>query len=44
MVGNKKALFKNINEYCLFFKKNYSEFMPLTFHIEKANSKKFKLF
>ena len=44
MMGNKKALFKNVVQYHEFRGKYPFEFIPLTFHIEKLNSKVWKTF
>ncbi len=38
MLGNKKALFYNIIEYCKHKKLNPYEFIPMTFHIRSIFS------
>lgn len=44
MLGNKKALFYNMTEYKTFKNQGMFEYIPLTFHVEKINSKAFKAF
>ena len=36
LLGNKKAMFYNIREYCRLTNKKTSDYVPLTFHIKKG--------
>ena len=36
LLGNKKAMFYLMKEYCRLTKKNFFEVVPLTFHIKKG--------
>lgn len=36
LLGNKKAMFYMMKEYCKITKKKLSEIVPLTFHIKKG--------
>lgn len=42
MLGNKKALFYNIIEYCAYKKISPNSLIPMTFHIESTTSKQFR--
>lgn len=44
MLGNKKALFHNMVAFRSYKDKDPFEYIPLTFHVEKVNSKAFKIF
>ena len=44
MLGNKKALFYNLLEYCSYKKVSPNSIIPLTFHIESTDSRQFKNF
>jgi hypothetical protein len=44
MLGNKKALFYNMSEFKEYRKENIFDYIPLTYHVEKINSKAYKQF
>ena len=44
MLGNKKALYYNVCEYKSYKNEDNFEFMPITFHVEKLNSRVWKFF
>jgi hypothetical protein len=44
MVGNKKALFFNLIQYAHYKKTSAYDFIPMTFHAEKTDSKEFRSF
>jgi hypothetical protein len=43
MLGNKKALFVNLVEYGKYKKISVYDFIPMTFHIEKVDSREYKM-
>lgn len=42
MLGNKKALFRNLSRWSEFAKTNVFDWVPLTYHIERVNCRAFK--